>query len=591
MNQWIWIIAIFVSAFCILLFLRRQPSSIATEGFGNLADANVQFADKQYNFFHKLMNRGLFLNNGINLSELNTSIGVNNLYNTIPETNDYTQYFSPDPYKEYFDYDATFCKPARHPRNLPNREPVKRTQCGWWYVPDPSIPSVGVLGTREEPIVREGLPANGTWIWDLQRAIEMEDKKMCKRIKSCDVMDIEGIQGNCGFCERLGHAVPMNRNGSEKYPESNDACGQALVTNSNECYKEPPRDLVTDDGIHCGSYGRASSDGSLRLYTKQECDALNGNYAPNGECLVKTGGSYSAACSALNTPDAIPSLKRRAVCEPDARGNLTRECLISLVKGLGYNQSGGIMRMLLSSTGPNETDKYAIDVLQKAGIAVPDALLGAGNIDKTSAAKLYSDIYNAMTSGFVNLTKQAAKWLVSGTDSFDICEFESSKTGPFPLTCIQREFRQAGCQPAGAAHPTSSNSASIQAMTWGSIRNKFKELHASMKSTDSEIQRKATKDCLGIDFYRGSDSECCYIMYGSKVGFPGKVDRIETLLDGQRVYLKQDGAQTKLVHQNGECRYYVGRIEQFNRSQYGSYALVPRGTYVIRKGTPQECNK
>jgi hypothetical protein len=80
-------------------------------------------------------------------------------------------------------------------------------------------------------------------------------------------------------------------------------------------------------------------------------------------------------------------------------------------------------------------------------------------------------------------------------------------------------------------------------------------------------------------------------MYGSKVGFPGKVDRIETLLDGQRVYLKQDGAQTKLVHQNGECRYYVGRIEQFNRSQYGSYALVPRGTYVIRKGTPQECNK
>ena len=300
MNQWIWIVAIFIVAFILLLLIRRPPSS--AEGFGQLKDASISFADKQYNFFHKLMDKGLFLNNGISLGGLNAAIDNNNLYNTIPEKTDYTQYLSPDPYAEYFDYDKTFCKPAKHPRNLPSRDPVKRTQCGWWYVPDPSVPSVGALGTRQEPIVREQLPANGTWIWDLQRAAELEDKKMCRRIKSCDLMDLDGIQGVCGFCERVGYAVPINRDGTEKYPDSQDACGEKVVTNADECYRPPPPDLVTDNGINCGRYGRASTDGSLRLYNKQECDALDGNFLPSGECLIKTGGSFSAVCSGLNVP-------------------------------------------------------------------------------------------------------------------------------------------------------------------------------------------------------------------------------------------------------------------------------------------------
>ena len=585
MNQWIWILAIFIVAFMLLVFLRRGAAPTA-EGFGELKDASTSFADRQFSFFHKLMNRGLFLNNGVTLGGLNGAVTDNNLYNTIPENKDYTQYFSPDPYKEYFDYDATFCKPARHPRNLPNRDAVKRTQCGWWYVPDTSVPSVGALGTREEPIIREGLPGNGTWIWDLQRAAELEDKKMCRRIKSCDLMDVEGIQGNCGFCERLGYAVPINRDGSEKYPESQDACGQKTVTSTDGCYRPPPPELVTDDGINCGNYGRASNDGSLRLYNKQECDALNGNFIPNGECLIKTGGSYSAMCSGLNIPSPA---QIRATCDPDARGNLTRECLISLAKGLGYNQTGAVLRMLISNTGPNETDRYAMEILRNAGISIPDAVLGAGNIDKTSAAKIYSDVYNAMTSGYVNLTKQAAKWLISGTDSFDVCDFEPEKTGPFPLTCIQREFRQAGCQPAGAAHPSNSNTAGLQGLSWAGIGKRFKDLYSSMRSTDSETQRKATKDCLGIDFYKAGDSECCYIMYGPWIGIPGKIERTETLPDGQKVYLKQDGSFTKMVHQNGEGRYFNGQLSTFNASKYGTYTQAPNGVYNVRKGLPNEC--
>jgi hypothetical protein len=164
--------------------------------------------------------------------------------------------------------------------------------------------------------------------------------------------------------------------------------------------------------------------------------------------------------------------------------------------------------MLISNTGPNETDRYAMEILRNAGISIPDAVLGTGNIDKTSVAIIYSSLYNAMTSGYVDLTKKAAKWMVSGTDSFDVCDFEPTKTGPFPLTCIQREFRQAGCQPAGAAHPSSSNTGGVQGLSWSAIGAKFKNLYTSMKSTDSETQRKATKDCLGVNFYVSPDIEC-----------------------------------------------------------------------------------
>lgn len=574
MNPWIWIFSIFITAFLLLVYLRRT-----SEGFSE----NTKFEDKQYNFFHKLLNRGLFVNNGIQLSELNEAVKDVNLYNTIPEKEDYTHYFSQDPYKEYVDFDSSFCKSARHPKQLPNREPGKRVQCGWWYVPDASVPSVGSYGTRDGgPIVREGLPPNGQWIWDLNRAIELEDMKKCKRIKSCDLMDVEGIQGECGFCEHRGYAVPIDRNGNEKYPDSSDACGEPTVGNVDKCFRPAPPELITDDGINCGTYGRPSIDGSLRLYTTEECNKLNGTYIPTGECLIKTGGSYSTTCSGLNTVATEPR-----ICDPDPKGNLTRQCLISLTKGMGYNQSGAILRMLMGNMGPNQTDKYAMDILKNQGIVVPDALLGAGNIDKESAGRIYSSIYNAMNSGTSNIVRQAAKWLVSGTDTFDICEFEPTSVGPFPLQCLQREFRQAGCQPAGSAHP--SNNSQYQGFTWSNISKKFKDLYQSMQSTDSEIQRKATEDCLGIKFYKAADQVCCFIMYGPWIGSPGKIDRIDTLTDGKKVYIKMDGGFTKMVHQSGEGRYYSGNISQFNPNNWNIYNVAPQGVYNVRRGTTGEC--
>ena len=50
----------------------------------------------------------------------------------------------------------------------------------------------------------------------------------------------------------------------------------------------------------CSCYGYASGD--LRLYKQDECEkGLNGNWYGNGECLKKSGGSWSAQCGGLNT--------------------------------------------------------------------------------------------------------------------------------------------------------------------------------------------------------------------------------------------------------------------------------------------------
>jgi hypothetical protein len=60
----------------------------------------------------------------------------------------------------------------------------------------------------------------------------------------------------------------------------------------------------------CGTFGKPSADNGIRVYTKDECEKnMNGEWIPNGECLVKGGGSYSAQCAFLNNKPnpAVPT--------------------------------------------------------------------------------------------------------------------------------------------------------------------------------------------------------------------------------------------------------------------------------------------
>lgn len=72
----------------------------------------------------------------------------------------------------------------------------------------------------------------------------------------------------------------------------------------SENIKKAIRNIPT----YCKKLGRPSGDRNLRLYTKEECDSLldGGIFYPNGECIIKTGGSFSLDCSELNKVESDP---------------------------------------------------------------------------------------------------------------------------------------------------------------------------------------------------------------------------------------------------------------------------------------------
>jgi hypothetical protein len=65
-------------------------------------------------------------------------------------------------------------------------------------------------------------------------------------------------------------------------------------------------DTQPDQSAPCFGAGQASADRSIRMYSKQECNMLNGNHFPSGECMMKTGGSYSWDCRYLNSDPDTP---------------------------------------------------------------------------------------------------------------------------------------------------------------------------------------------------------------------------------------------------------------------------------------------
>ncbi|NBT46812.1 MAG: hypothetical protein EBT07_03180 [Actinobacteria bacterium] len=490
MNTWILCLFLAVGVLVLLFFVKRM------EGFENFLERNLRYTSKEDSYFHEQAGKEILINPGLAVDGINEALYQPDLDLAVSKDRDYSVYLQEDPYNGYIDRDS-MCRNARYPKDMPQRRPRDTSGCGWWFHPD--VPSMGAYGTIDGPLKTAGLPTGGQWTWDIPTAIMKEDIKFCKRIKNCDLMGIDSIAGKCGFCMRLGYAVPINANGSDKYPDSQTgACGEPTKSSPDEC-RPPPEPIVTNEGIDCGNYGSPSSDNRIRIYTNSECDALDGSWVPNGECLMKGGGSFSAACSELNSP--LPATSPRT-CDPGPTGALSRECLISLASGIGFTKSGAILANLLNGKPPGDTDIQAINMLATTGISIPDAVLGSGQTDVQTAGNTYSQIYSAMSSAPKEILREAAKWLVMGTDNFDVCNMSSDTSGPFMLSCLQQEFRKAGCQASGAAYPNTATASTYAKMSWGDVGLMFANLYKSMASKDPVSQDRATRECLGLGYYR-----------------------------------------------------------------------------------------
>jgi hypothetical protein len=266
----------------------------------------------------------------------------------------------------------------------------------------------------------------------------------------------------------------------------------------------------------------------------------------------------------------------KGVCDPDEKGRLTRPCLLSIAQGMGYTAGGTIVRLLASPTEvKNEMDEISISVLQSIGVSVPDAILGAGDIDLDSAKDIYNRLMSISNGGTAELYREAAKHLVFGTSNFDPCNIPDNVRGPFLRQCIQREFRKAGCQPAGSSYPASDEQVGqFNGYSWANVRDEFRNLYASMSSEDGDVQDTAVQKCLGIGVKRAQPEPCPsdYIFYGHWVQRDVLVSIIRKLPNGERVYMIKDREFTKMVSESGVARYYVGEMSAFNPYSWNFYS-------------------
>ena len=432
----------------IVFYIRQQPT---TEGFNNLAARNT-FATKNNEYFGKKFNRALFYNDGLEsiLPEVGKMFAITDVATGKNGPVDISKYFDKDPLPGIAANNLV-CSSVLEPKLLPVRNTTSVDGCGWWYVDDDNVPSVGAKGTQIGPYSETDLNKSnpgGRWVWDAVAAQKLEDVKRCRRIKSCDIADL--VPGRCAFCPALNIGVPVDSYGNSIYENDEKLnCGSAAISNPANC---PRPDTTTPDGTTPGP--------------------------------------------------PVPLL-----CDPNpATGRLSNECLISLAKGAGCNEAGAIISILsgdakgyYSQPGPNNT-KFTMAkrvLLSDTSIDTDDAYLGQGSCLRSAALGYYNTVVKLSRTASSRSARNAAGFLSQGVE-FDECDVPDSSMGPFILSCQQRVASEAGCQPDGTDYPSAENKGTYDAMTWKGLGAYFNNLHSSMNSNDTPTQTLATKRCLGV---------------------------------------------------------------------------------------------
>ena len=347
---------------------------------------------------------------------------------------DYSPLFVENPKVAFTRKDNETCRKATHPNQLPSSS--SKIRCGWWYVDDPSTPSVGALGTYEGPMFKDTVPNGGVWMWDLIEAGKKEDLKRCKRLRACAFVDayneMPGVR--CGFCPALGYGVPINGAGGLLYPD--DSGCDEVVARADQC--PPP-----DDGGGGGVVGQ--SNGAPRVV---------------------------------------------GICALNESGFLSSECAIFIAKLVGMSPQGGFIRSQSSGVTPPEVTK-AYEIL---GSYIPTM---AWWKDTGLMIRWLWMATQAQRTGPTNAIRNAAITLATGTP-VDYCPSDPAVKGPFDLECMQQLFRQKGCQPAGKRYPVQQDAINTSMKSWGDLDAEYTGIQSGMASKEKTSQDKAVSDCLGI---------------------------------------------------------------------------------------------
>lgn len=360
-----------------------------------------------------------------------------------------------DPIPGWQKLNAT-CAMASEPQFIPYRDPQQPTGCGWWFNPDDfdnNNESFATSGNMKEPVDVEAIQKkhpNGRWIWDLVEAQREESRKICRRIKICELSDL--MPGKCGFCPSLGLGVPINSAGKSLYPNDSDmACGEEVVQNPLKC----PR--------------------------------------PKSDPAAEKGQKFV-----------------RLLCDPDPNtGKLNKNCLIKIAKALGCTENGAIIKILkgdddgyMSKVGGANRVKLRMArgyLFTNENVTSHDSFFGFGICTRYDVMYFYNILQTVMYKSNNLDSRAAAKFLVNDTDEYDECKKCQTDTGPFELHCVQKLALSTGLQrTAGGVPQSEEDMRKFDGKRWGEIQAHFNTKMSALQSEDVDERRAAAWDIFGI---------------------------------------------------------------------------------------------
>jgi hypothetical protein len=335
-------------------------------------------------------------------------------------------------------------------------------RCGWLYQAPPAngrlpLVSQGALGTADGPsaaAAQPNLPTGSRWFWNLEEAQKQIEKDRCRTMRSCNDLNDDYYRGKCGYCANLGYGIPVNTNGTIRYPGDADmACARdQTITVAGSCPAGP-------------------ATGTPEYAAAVAADPCFGSGAPGSK--------------------------------------MSRDCLLQKLTGAGCNQEGALYLALRD--GRNTSDLIAearskpafLTYQQRANPALSDSVVKNGTAAASVAlddfTRLYNNTRETQTSGAIRATARDLCVKEGSMAEFDFCsELLPTSLIPQDMTCLQKAWKQAGGQETGTEYPSTANAGAYRGMAnYGAFLTKVQGLQAGIKSTDPQVQAVAIRKFLG----------------------------------------------------------------------------------------------
>jgi hypothetical protein len=361
------------------------------------------FDDRQRAYALSELNRAIPVGRASDMSTIQAALGTvdAHLPKDVRQVADAARMFSTygGASNEALQRDAS-CRAIPSPSPSMRPDAGAKTGCGWWFVPDPSTPSIGAYGTRRGPM-NPSLDTQigaGQWVWDPAQAAQMEGAKAAAQIKSCpDIQYAQARWPTMGWCTQTNMALITDGQGNPQYPRSpgGDCAQGSIVMKASAC--PPP---------------------------------------PSNQPTPPPGSSISGACGSGAAP-------------------LSPACLANLAT-YSCGGNGALAQAYSAGTWPAQDNTTATtnQILMQRGFTLPTGVMQDGQIAVQDALNAFTALKAATADPTLDQRAQgAAANLCMGT-AFNPCAFQPTDSGPFPSQCITQTALSMGYSPSGGLLPS-----------------------------------------------------------------------------------------------------------------------------------------